>query len=329
MSGTDRDDLWSEALSLRMRLHERPDDAALRAEVSRWCARSPAHRAAFAEAETVWRVTGGVPRVSAEAPAAPTLRTAGSARVPVLTRRRLVAGLGLAAAAGIAAVAAPDLILRARADILTGTGEVRRTTLPDGSVATLGPDTAVALAFAPGTRQIDLLAGMAYVEVAPDRPVPLRALCGPMAVTAVGTAFEIANDAGWLTAAADSGRIAVRFEGGAAPVEATLEAGDWLAFGDGDGVARNATESGVREPGLRAAWRDRVVVAEREPVAAVVARIARWHPGRVIVAPGFGDRRVSGLFDLRDPRRALEGVVAPFDGHVRDLSPWLTVVSKI
>ncbi|WP_111423029.1 FecR family protein, partial [Rhodoplanes roseus] len=217
------------------------------------------------------------------------------------------------------------LTLRARADVITGTGEVRRVPLPDGSAATLGPDSALRLAFTPGARTVDLLAGMVYVDVAPQAGAPFRAVCGPLTVVALGTAFEVSHDASWLTAAADTGRIAVRLDRGTGPFETTLEPGDWLAF---DESARS-TASGSRDAGLRAAWRDNVVVAEREPIAVVVARIARWHPGRVVVAPGFGDRRVSGIFDLRDPRRALEAVVAPFDGHVRDLSPWLTVLSKI
>lgn len=317
MSSSDRDALWSEALSLLMRRREHPEDPGLRDEIARWCGRSPAHRAAFDEAEIVWRVTGALPRRPADRHA--------PARGPAPTRRRLIAGLGLAAAAGVAGLAAPDLILRARADVLTGTGEVRRLPLPDGSTATFGPDSAATLAFSAGARSVDLLAGMAYFEVAPGGPTPFRATCGGLAVTATAGTFEVANDAGWLSAAADSGSVTVRLAGGPAPVEATLAAGDWLAVDD----ATRAVTNGVRDASLRAAWRDRIVVADREPVAAVVARIARWQPGRVIVAPGFGDRRVSGIFDLRDPRRALEGVVAPFEGRVRTLGPWLVLVSKV
>ncbi|NVO13942.1 MAG: FecR domain-containing protein [Rhodoplanes sp.] len=316
---TSRDDerLWGEALALLLRLRERPGDPALRDEAARWCAQSSAHRAAFDEAEAVWRVTGALPRTQAPTIAPP--------RAPLLTRRHVAAGLGFAVAAGIAGLAVPELTLRARADVLTGTAEIRRVALPDGSAATLGPDSAVRLAYGPDAREVDLLAGMAYFEVAAGSAAPFRAVCGPLAVTAAGTAFEVSRDAGWLIAAADKGSIAVRLPATSGPAESMLEAGDWLSFDESE----QAMARGVRAAGLRAAWRDRVAVADREPVGAVVARIARWHRGRVLVAPGFGGRRVSGIFDLRDPRRALEAVVAPFHGHVRDLSPWLTVLTTI
>jgi transmembrane sensor len=62
----------------------------------------------------------------------------------------------------------------------------------------------------------------------------------------------------------------------------------------------------------------------------VVAQIARWHRGRVLIAdPGLAAAPVSGLFDLNDPDAALEAVVKPYGGKVRHISPWLTVLSGI
>ena len=89
-------------------------------------------------------------------------------------------------------------------------------------------------------------------------------------------------------------------------------------------------ERGKRDASQIAAWRDGMIVAERETVSAVVAKIARWHRGRIMIAgPNFGSRRISGVFDLHDPVAALEAVVHPHGGKVRQISPWLTVVSPI
>lgn len=61
----------------------------------------------------------------------------------------------------------PRLVLRARADELTGTGEVRRIELADGSIITLGPDSAFKHVFTAAYRHIELLQGMAFFEIAP------------------------------------------------------------------------------------------------------------------------------------------------------------------
>ncbi|WP_449045019.1 hypothetical protein [Paracoccus versutus] len=46
-------------------------------------------------------------------------------------------------------------------------------------------------------------------------------------------------------------------------------------------------------------------MAKAEPLGSLVARIAHWLPGRVIVADAaIGRTRIRGLFDISDPGRA-------------------------
>lgn len=60
-----------------------------------------------------------------------------------------------------------------------------------------------------------------------------------------------------------------------------------------------------------------------------MSRIARWQPGRVVLAArSLADQRISGLFDLSNPIMALEAVVHPYGGKVRQISPYLTVISR-
>lgn len=57
---------------------------------------------------------------------------------------------------------------RACADFVTATAEIRRLPLPDGSIATLGPESALALHFAQQRQGVELLSGMACFKVAGD-----------------------------------------------------------------------------------------------------------------------------------------------------------------
>ncbi len=65
---------------------------------------------------------------------------------------------------------------------------------------------------------------------------------------------------------------------------ARLASGDWITF-DPSSVAIR----GTREEDQIGAWRSGLIVAEREAVAAVVAKIARWQAGRVVIVdPSWG-----------------------------------------
>jgi len=313
----DHDRLWQEALGLMLRLREHPADRGVSEEIRHWRGRSAAHEAAWSEAEQVWRLSGQV-RAKAAPKAAPTPPR-------MLTRRRLVGGLSAAAAAGVLGIAGSRLLGSPSADYVTDAGEIRSFTLPDASLATLGPRSALDLAFSAEGRSIDLVDGMVYVDVSHKATRSFVANCGALAVTADAASFDISRDGSVLTVAADRGQVSASVPRGTGRAEISLDAGDWLRFDESD----RSTASGRLESEYRAAWRQGLVVAEREPIDAVVSKVARWYAGKVVVAPGFGRRRISGIFDLRDPVAALEAIVAPFDGRVHRLTPWLVIVAAV
>ncbi|WP_131829703.1 DUF4880 domain-containing protein, partial [Teichococcus deserti] len=144
-----RDDalLLEEAMDWLLRREAAPGDPLLRAGLEAWRAADPARAAAFARAERAWRLAGEVPPVHAarweQAPAMALPRRGGAVRNP--GRRRALRG---AAAVGIAAslalVLAPEPLLleplrRFTAEHATGTGELRRVLLADGSAVHLAP----------------------------------------------------------------------------------------------------------------------------------------------------------------------------------------------
>ncbi|WP_371348922.1 FecR family protein [Ancylobacter sp. IITR112] len=311
------DKLFEEALDLIIRLQNDPANPVTRDLVAGWRARGASHEAAWAEAAELHGMAGKVLQGGrgGERPG-----RGGSRRTVML------GGLAALATAGAGAAFGPALWIHLRADYATSTGELRRITLADATVVTLGPDTALRSTFTPTTRQAELLAGMAFFEVAPDPSRPFTVAAGEMRARALATAFDIGVDAGFVRLAVDRGRVRAEGPGPALARGETVEAGRYLTLDQNTfGV-----ESGPRESGSIGSWRDGLIVAEREPISSVVARIARWQAGRVMILdPGLGAQRISGVFDLGNPRAALEAVVHPRGGKVRQLSPWLTLITSV
>lgn len=304
----DEDRLFDEALELIVR--QQGDQDAVE-QVRQWRRISPAHEAAWAEAAAIHGMTG---KVLSD-------RHKTGSRGGRMGRRVLLLG-GLAAGG---ALTMPGLVTRARADFITSTAEIRRVPLSDGSFATLGPDSALALRSDEARRGVELLSGMAYFEIAghPTRTFIVRA--GPVTATTQESRFELGRDAQTVSVMVARGAVDVQLDHRTAGQRRQLSDGDRLAL-DADGDVAMA----ARAPEQVAIWRDGLIMAEKEPVAAVVARIARWQPGRVLLAaPSLGHEQISGVFDLKNPHLALEAVVHPYGGKVRRISQYLTVISRV
>ncbi len=318
--------LFHEAADLAIRLQNDPANPVSVDMVRAWVARSPRHEAAWARVAAIHGMTGKVltEQRKAERKAERKIAEGG---VAGMSRRTLVIGglIGVGAAAA-GSVAVPRALMRARADYMTSTAEIRRVTLSDGSEIILGPDSAVAIDFTDARRTIALLAGMAYFDVARDAARPFSVLSGDLAAMALGTAFDVSNDAGFVSVSVDRGTVEAKAADSGLRLGERLNPGDWITFDNAShGVVR-----GTREVSQIAAWREGMIVAERETVSAMVARIARWQPGSVVMAdPFLGSRVVSGVFDLADPVGALEAVVRPFGAKVRSISRFMTVISPV
>ena len=307
------DKLFEEALDLIIRVQGDPSNPVARELVQRWRARSAEHEAAWAEVAEIHGMAGQVLEDR---------RKAGG----TATRRNVILG-GAAGVAilGAGALLGPDLLTRARADHATSTGEVRKVALADGTLVTLGPDSAIRTDFTPLERRVELLAGMAFFEVAKEPGRRFLSRVDDLTATALGTAFDVSRDAQVVSVAVDHGLVEISLAGGRVPAE-RLAPGDWLTLDE----RTRAIGRGRRAADQIAAWRDGMIVADRETVAAVVARIARWQPGRVVIAdPRFGALRISGVFDASVPTMALEAVVQPHGGRVLRISPWLTLISPV
>jgi transmembrane sensor len=249
--------------------------AEVQAQCAAWRAADPAHARAFARAEALWAALPGTV-------------------LAVPPRRRRWPAVALAACLALAFLAGPEAVLRLRADALTGVGERRVVTLPDGSVAMLNTDSAIAVQ----GRTVRLLRGEAAFTVAPDPAHPFTVLSGRGGTTALGTRFIVRQDGdgAGVTVIEHAVRIA---EPGHVQV---LHEGETLHYDREGMTAPRKVEIDEADAWMRG--RLRVV---NVPLGTVVAELNRYHRGYIGVSdPDLARRPVSGVFRVDDPVGAVD-----------------------
>ncbi len=315
MPGAPPDDSADPALEQAMDwllLLQDPDTGAdIRRRFDAWLAADPDHGRAWAQARRAWGLLGEL------SPARP------AATVPSRRRRNgLVAAAAALAACLAVAMLFPAAWPRLMADHATATAELRRLTLTDGSIVHLGPDSALDVAYTADRRAVTLRAGRAFFEVVSDAARPFTVAAGEVDVTVLGTAFEIRRGDDATTVAVERGSVAVRAAGVRPPLDVRLGPGERVAVRR-DGIRRDQVAAGDI-----AAWRAGRLFLDGATVAEVAAEIGAYRPGWIVIAdPALGRRRVTGLYDLRQPDRALRALVQPVGGQVTEVTPLLRVLS--
>lgn len=301
-----------------------PHDERLHSAAIVWRAAHPAHEQAWRRAERVWKLTGALPgRPAAAADKSP--------RVVPLRRRRslgrmvaVTAAVALAASVVIALL--PTIELHLRADYVTARGEQRRITLEDGTLVILAADSAIRVAYGPTERRVELIGGDAFFTVAEDRRRPFAVTGEDLRVVDIGTAFAVGIDPEALDIGVESGAVHVAYGGPVpegAPHDTRLDPGGRLRI---DRATGRFNQDQV-QPGQIALWRDGLLVVENQSLAHVVAEIRRRYPGLIIVRDdALMTRRVTGVYDLRNPEAALRTALLPHGGRVSTLTPYVLIV---
>lgn len=233
------------------------------------------------------------------------------------------------AAAGLAAACAaiifqPAVSIWLRADYTTGVAETRRIPLEDGSIAFLGADSAIEIAYDASRRSVRLLSGQAYFEVRKDSVRPFHVVAGSVDTVDLGTAFDVRLRPDGVSVAVNHGSVAVTSPVVSEVLATPLVAGDWVRVGWGGTVQR-----GNDAPEFAGGWRSGMLAVKDEAVTDVFDEVGRHYRGKIIIAGGeLGQRRVTGVYDLNKPVDAVHAVAQALGARVRQVSPWLIVVSE-
>ncbi|MDF2621072.1 MAG: hypothetical protein K0S00_3731 [Xanthobacteraceae bacterium] len=307
-----------------MRVRSAPADAALARAFEDWLDESEDNRRAFAGVARSWELIGEVPPVHFD----PQNDVESVARpIPAVAhprRGRLLAATVALAACLVAFLAYPALLLLIEADYRTSTGTSRAITLDDGTRIALGADSAIAVDMAADRRMVQLLQGEAFFDVRPDPARPFVVDAGGVDVRVLGTSFNVRLSSADTTVELAEGSVDLDYPGHA-EAQARLAPGQ-SALVDLETGRLTRGEIAPQDIGT---WREGRLFVQDATIADVVEQLQRYHRAWIAVPDGaLAARRVTGLYDLADPDRALRALVEPHGGRMREISPYMRVLSR-
>ena len=280
-------------------------------EFDHWLHASPEHMPAWAQVNRAWAALEQ-PSTSSQWPQTAPV-------VPLKPARRNWAMLAAACVCVIALGAVwlnnPDW----RADYRTGTGEIRVVQLEDGSQLTLAAQSAVDVDYRGNTRLITLLSGEALFDVVHDASRPFQVDADNVVVRVLGTSFDVARSAAGISVDVSEGAVGVNANG----TPYRLGAGQrlWL-----DANRSQARQSAIA-PEEVATWVSGQQFFQNATVLEVVEQLRKYHSGWIVIHDKtLENKRVTGLYDLRDTQRALNALASPIGARVEHYSPLLSVL---
>ena len=223
-------------------------------------------------------------------PAAPARRA--PAEHHFLGRMGLVAASVLILAGGLAwwgRSTAPETVL----DYSTEHGVVQTIVLPDRSVLQLDSDSRMTVHYARNARQVDLIRGQAYLEVAADPARPFEVLVGAVHVRDVGTHFNVYRRESLLEVTTLEGAVSVETASGSTIARAGQQA--TVPLGGGAVILLNVNAEDA------IAWRSGRLVFRQRPLLEVVSEFNRYSEVQIeIDSPDLGQMPVSGVISTQD-----------------------------
>ena len=315
------------------------------AQWQRWLSEA-AHRQAFERVESFWRMTAGV---NARWPTSAELgrdeyagdegiaawRAATRPDVAMNDKRRrlrpvpLREGPGRWSLAGLFALAASTLTVAVITGLIywpaisvflqgevpisvhTGIGEQRTLTLRDGTIISVGPDTALTATLRTHSRTIVLKTGEAYFHVKWDPARPFTVHVGRDTVTDLGTTFAVRHVDGGIVVSIAEGVVRVTtllgLKRSGAKSWSTSPSGGLLAFrlNAGQRLALEPFDATPRissiDPKWVGGWLQGRLHYLDEPLGSVVVDLDRYSTRRIIVAdPRVARLRVTAVVSVHD-----------------------------
>lgn len=179
-------------------------------------------------------------------------------------------------------------------DYTTGAGQMSMIELSDGTRVTLAPDSALDLAYGDGRRDLRLLQGRAYFDVAHDTARPFTVEAANRRVTALGTRFEVDMMPGGLRVVLAQGSVSVsRAPGGKIdqPVMQLRPGQAFVAVGNTPGTV--STTNVERD----LSWHEGFLSFDDRPLPEVIERLNRSTRAQIFIRdPKVAAMRVTAQF---------------------------------
>ena len=268
-----------------------------------WLAANPDHATRFERATDVWDM---VPGTTSRSPseASPAEASPPSAGLPVVSRRRAMAGitaLVVTAAGGTVAVQSAY----AATPYETGIGEQRRIALGDGSTMLLDAATRVRVIATPDRRRLWLKRGRVDLSVA-SMATPFRLDAGGDEMTARAGRFDLRRD--------EDDRVAMTAIAGRAVVSTATAP---VILNDGDRM-RNGGAVDRPDLAVTQAWTSGRAAFHDDTLQAVADEANRYSVTRLVIADrAAAELRVSGMYRMGDTLALARSLAALLSLRVR------------
>ena len=298
--------------------------------LKRWCAQSPEHAAAFAEAKRVWGRVGAAGRVLHEPGEDFTADLDELGRHRRVMNRRALLGGGVALLGGVSAygVINPPFGLwpsfsELDADYRTGTGEQRSVTFANDVAISLNTQTSLAVRPSQGTEdRIELISGEAAFAASNARRSFAVLAANGKAIVESGR-FDVR-----YTTMGERSPVSVTCFDGAVRIEHRKEVAD---LGPGQRVQYDAAGLGqiaAVDPIAASDWQRGIVEFRGTPLAEAVEEINRYRPGRIILINArLAQKDISGRFRIDQMDKVLLQLQQAFGARLRRLPGGIVLVS--
>lgn len=296
----DHDQILSKAVAWHL---ASTDDAMDWDAFTLWLEADPRHAAAYDEVALADATLADHREVLAgvapdTVPAAPVSANENEAIVmPAKGLRRHWRWGGLAIAASLVALVVAPQLVTPSPQVFDTMATGQRIALKDGSSIMLAPRSHLTIE---GRHQDRIaLSGGALFDIRHDPDRQLTISTGNLAISDIGTVFDVQSQEGSVRVAVVQGKVAVSGDALAAPVE--LAAGRGLDFDAGSGTA---TVAPVAADDV-ASWRKGRLSYDNARLALVAADLQRYAGVKVDVPADLRDRRFSGTLIVDDGDAAL------------------------
>ncbi|OSQ49564.1 FecR family protein [Thalassospira alkalitolerans] len=335
-------DLGDQAIEWLVMLQSGDATARDRAGFADWCAQSPDHARAVAEARSLlagidetkiaqqWRdnrdIGAAVGAMASPAPAPITghrksfpksrpkshMRRAGKAAIWAAT----VCILMVAILGGVEAIGP---IARWTADYSTATGQQRTVVLGDGSMAHMNTASAFSVDFSGPRREIHLEAGEVIFDVAKDASHPFVVSANGGEARAVGTIYGVRLDGDVTDVTVREGIVDVS-NGDHETRRITV--GQQARY-RGDGKVEYIENADLAAYG---SWQRGKLIFNQRRLGDVIGEVARYQRGQIVIArEALRDLKVTGVFAIDDLNALLASIEQTTSARVTHL-PLLAVI---
>lgn len=273
---------------------ERELDADERAHLDAWLAEDSRHKGAYIRAMVI---DNAIARAVAQQSLYPgedryALRSDASESTGTSRRAWLKYG-AWAAGVGIFGVGVSLKVTDRHTTLATSRGEFRRVALADTSVASINGSSRLEVRLTSEKRQITLVKGEVWFEVAKDKTKPFVVEAGAVHVRAVGTAFGVRRFKDGAEVLVTEGTVEV-WTGNA---KALLSAGQ-RSFVPYE-TAQITVARQPQEIQRKLAWREGKLIFTRQTLGEAVADFNRYSAKKIVISdPALENKRIFGQYQI-------------------------------